>query len=198
MLICNLRKILDEKDIPISRLYEKTGISRDTITKLTTNAGSGVHFDTIEKICKHLGITMDELFTHIPATLEFKKDWLPDQLPDDINLKTHVTFHHDTEKHSPVKINLHLSIFGLDFDTPIDEMKLNALFYYFYKSAHMKSIKEHIANTLRNDLNNKFGNAPTPDFVFFFFLQNDDTPKDITGNTILYLLEQQKTTQSEE
>ena len=57
-----LREILDEKGITVYALSKKTGISQNNLSKLIKQETSSIKFDTLEIICKELGITPNDIF----------------------------------------------------------------------------------------------------------------------------------------
>lgn len=65
MIIFKLRKILAENGYSIAFLSKATGVSRPTLTALANNESKGIQFDTIDTLCTYLGISIDELITHI-------------------------------------------------------------------------------------------------------------------------------------
>ena len=73
MLISKLGKILKDRRLSISEVSQATGISRTTLTSLSQNAGNGIQFDTLEKLCAYLSIPISELFAYYPfnVILEF-------------------------------------------------------------------------------------------------------------------------------
>ena len=60
MIYLNLKVLLAERNISISKLSEDTHISRTTITSLCNNTSKGIHFDTLETLCNYLKITPAE------------------------------------------------------------------------------------------------------------------------------------------
>lgn len=44
------------KEIPIKDIVEKTGVSRDTVSRLMHNKAKNVHQDTIFALCEYFGI----------------------------------------------------------------------------------------------------------------------------------------------
>ena len=54
-----LWKLLIDKDMKKRDLEDKAGVSHYTINKL--NKGDNVNLDTLEKICKALDCTMDDI-----------------------------------------------------------------------------------------------------------------------------------------
>lgn len=73
MLISKLGKILKDRRLSISEVSQATGISRTTLTSLSQNAGNGIQFETLEKLCAYLSIPISELFAYYPfnVILEF-------------------------------------------------------------------------------------------------------------------------------
>ena len=66
MLKNNLSKIMGEKRIRIAELHRLTGISQQAIIALYYEKTKSVQFDTIDKICTALEISVGELFEHVP------------------------------------------------------------------------------------------------------------------------------------
>lgn len=69
MLKCNLAVLLVERNIKISELHKRTGISRTTLTALAQNQSKGIQFDTFDTLCTYLKISPNDLF--IQETLEY-------------------------------------------------------------------------------------------------------------------------------
>lgn len=61
MIDIKLKEILRSKNKTMSWLHEKTGISKNTLSVMANNASKGIQFDTLEKICRHLEITPNDL-----------------------------------------------------------------------------------------------------------------------------------------
>ena len=62
----NLSKILGEKRIKMSELQKMTGLSKRTVFRLYHNQTNNISFNTINKICNALEISVGDLFEHIP------------------------------------------------------------------------------------------------------------------------------------
>ena len=77
MLIPNLSVLLAERRLTISRLAQDTGISRTTLTALTTRSAKGIQFDTLNRLCGYLKVTPDALFIYRPFDLTVACDGLP-------------------------------------------------------------------------------------------------------------------------
>lgn len=62
MIKCNLAVLLAERNLKISEVSKRTGISRTTLTALTQNQSKGIQFDTFDKLCTTLKISPNDLF----------------------------------------------------------------------------------------------------------------------------------------
>ncbi|MBW8383983.1 MAG: helix-turn-helix transcriptional regulator [Youngiibacter sp.] len=58
----NLSKILGEKRIPMSKVFEDTGIARSTLHALYHEESKGIRFDTLEALCIYLGISVKDFW----------------------------------------------------------------------------------------------------------------------------------------
>jgi putative transcriptional regulator len=65
MIKNNLSKIMGEKRINMVKLSELTGLSRNAIFLLYHDKTSQISFDTIDKICTALNVSVGELFEHL-------------------------------------------------------------------------------------------------------------------------------------
>lgn len=72
MLKCNLAVLLAERKLKISKVAADTGISRTTLTALSSNQSQGIQFDTLNTLCSHLRVTPAEFFCY--ASFEFKTE----------------------------------------------------------------------------------------------------------------------------
>jgi len=66
MLKNNLSKLMGEKRIKIYELEKLSSVSRSTLTRLYYNQTNTISFNTIEKLCKALECTTQELLEYIP------------------------------------------------------------------------------------------------------------------------------------
>lgn len=66
MIKNNLSEILGRKRIKMSELQKMTGLSQLTVIKLYHDKTNGINFDTLNKICNALEISVGELFEHVP------------------------------------------------------------------------------------------------------------------------------------
>lgn len=70
LLICNLASILQEMGKSITEVSKETGISRTTLTALSSNKSSGIQFETINTLCSFLDIKPGDLFLYSPLNIE--------------------------------------------------------------------------------------------------------------------------------
>ena len=62
MLLLRVNKILEKKGLTPYWLGKQTGISQNNILKICNSETSTIRFDTIEKICKALECSINDLF----------------------------------------------------------------------------------------------------------------------------------------
>lgn len=62
---CKLGDIMKTRGIGNKEVVEKTGISRNTITSLAANATKRIDYDTIDALCRGLGITPGDLIEYV-------------------------------------------------------------------------------------------------------------------------------------
>ncbi|WP_068983870.1 helix-turn-helix domain-containing protein [Lysinibacillus xylanilyticus] len=72
MIKCNLAVLLAERNIKISELSKRTGISRTTLTALNQNQSKGIQFDTFDTLCNFLKIKPNDLFIQEPLEYDFE------------------------------------------------------------------------------------------------------------------------------
>ncbi|WP_251865452.1 helix-turn-helix domain-containing protein [Enterococcus malodoratus] len=84
-MIINLKNILARRNMTISDLQKLTGISRSTLTPLskTQNLPSKTRFDTIEKICKKLKISENELLEFSLPQVSLSEETILDRQSSD-------------------------------------------------------------------------------------------------------------------
>ena len=74
MLKCNLAVLLAERKLKISKVATDTGISRTTLTALSSNQSQGIQFDTLNTLCSYLRVTPAEFFCYAPFEFKTKLD----------------------------------------------------------------------------------------------------------------------------
>ena len=82
MILCNLAVLLAERKLKITAVSQDTGLSRTTLTALASNACQGVQFDTLNKLCKYLGATPDQMLLFSPFDFDVKDAWLNGDFAD--------------------------------------------------------------------------------------------------------------------
>ncbi len=63
MITLKVNKVLEEKNLTPYWLGKKTGIAQNNIHKICNGETSTIRFDTLEKICKTLGCTPNDILT---------------------------------------------------------------------------------------------------------------------------------------
>lgn len=74
MILCRLSEILDLKNLKITTVSKKTGISRTTLTYLCQNHTKGIQYDTMDALCKYLEMDVGDLFLYVPMEISFSFD----------------------------------------------------------------------------------------------------------------------------
>ncbi|MBL7668726.1 helix-turn-helix transcriptional regulator [Moraxella osloensis] len=70
MIKCKLPLLLAEKRLKVADAVRETGISKTTLHKIYNEQSTRIEFETIDKLCAFLELTVDELFEHIPNDTE--------------------------------------------------------------------------------------------------------------------------------
>ncbi|OAV06975.1 putative transcriptional regulator [Moraxella catarrhalis] len=66
MIKCNLILLLAERRLKVADAVRQTGISKTTLHKIYKDESTQIDFETIDKLCGFLGITMGEIFEYVP------------------------------------------------------------------------------------------------------------------------------------
>lgn len=74
MLRNNLSVLLAERQLRISKVSNDTGISRTTLTSLTTNNSKMVQLETINKLCQSLNVSVAQFFEYVPFDFDYTFD----------------------------------------------------------------------------------------------------------------------------
>lgn len=70
MVFSNLKVLLAERRISISKMATATNISRTTLTALCSSKNTGIQFDTLNSICAYLNVSISDVLSFSPY--EFK------------------------------------------------------------------------------------------------------------------------------
>ncbi|RAV19511.1 helix-turn-helix domain-containing protein [Paenibacillus contaminans] len=63
---CRLGDIMKQRGLSNKDVVELTGVSRNTITSLAANATKRIDYDTLEGLCRGLGVFPGDLIEYIP------------------------------------------------------------------------------------------------------------------------------------
>lgn len=66
----NLSRILGERLLKVSDIHQATKISKTTLTEIYYQRATNVRFDTLQKICDSLQISLSELIEYVPKNKE--------------------------------------------------------------------------------------------------------------------------------
>lgn len=64
MLANQVNVLLAERQLSIKQVVEETGISRSAISNIVNNPSANVATETIDKLCRYLGVTPTEFFVY--------------------------------------------------------------------------------------------------------------------------------------
>jgi len=71
MIISNLKTLLAQQNLTISKTSIDTGISRPTLTALANNNFKGIQLDTLDTLCKYLNVTPNDILSFFPYEINF-------------------------------------------------------------------------------------------------------------------------------
>lgn len=74
MIDSNLAVLFAERNLKITKVSRDTGISRTTLTSLCYDYSGGIKFDTLNILCKYLGVTPAEFFSY--SQYDYEIEWL--------------------------------------------------------------------------------------------------------------------------
>lgn len=63
---CRLGEIMAGRGLSNKEVVELTGVSRNTITSLAANATKRIDYETLEGLCKGLGLKPGDIIEYIP------------------------------------------------------------------------------------------------------------------------------------
>ena len=69
MIRNRLNELMKIKKVRVKDLNEQLGISRATLVKIRENTATQMRYDTINKLCKYLNVTLDDFFEYIPMDI---------------------------------------------------------------------------------------------------------------------------------
>ncbi|MGE8000863.1 helix-turn-helix domain-containing protein [Lysinibacillus sp. NPDC093190] len=71
MIRNRLAALMGERGLKITRVAKDTGISRNTITSIAQNDSEMIRMETINTLCKYLGVTPCEFYEYEPIDIDF-------------------------------------------------------------------------------------------------------------------------------
>lgn len=92
MIKFNLNKVMDDKGLSIQDVYERTGISRNTISQLYNGKSKGIQLSTLNKLVNFLNLeSVSDLFVdvvdyeNVNATVELRGKLIDNHTKKDLN-----------------------------------------------------------------------------------------------------------------
>ncbi|RIL56636.1 XRE family transcriptional regulator [Staphylococcus epidermidis] len=73
MILCTLKKLIEDNNKTQSEISDATGITRPTLLSLIKNENKSIRYETINQLCKYFGINMSELLVYSPVNVELKE-----------------------------------------------------------------------------------------------------------------------------
>ncbi|WP_240375419.1 helix-turn-helix domain-containing protein [Bacillus piscicola] len=74
MIVCRLGEIMEERNLSNRNVVEITGVSRNTVKGLQTDASRRVDYDTLDRLCEGLKLTPGDILKYIPNNKEDETD----------------------------------------------------------------------------------------------------------------------------
>jgi len=96
MIRNRLAALIAERGLKITRVAKDTGISRNTITSIAQNDSEMMRMETINTLCKYLGITPCEFYEYEPLDIDFFIEvnscqyTIKDQQSDAFDIENHI------------------------------------------------------------------------------------------------------------
>lgn len=66
MIKCHLSRLLGERRLKISEVARDAGVNRGTLTRLYHETAERVELDALNRICRHLDCSIEDLLEYIP------------------------------------------------------------------------------------------------------------------------------------
>lgn len=84
MLRNNLAKLMIDRGITATQLFNDTGIARSTISKISNNKTDKINIQTIDKLCNYLMVSPADFFDYIPFEVSMKAGFENHDSPTDL------------------------------------------------------------------------------------------------------------------
>ncbi|MFZ2186451.1 MAG: helix-turn-helix transcriptional regulator [Streptococcus parauberis] len=76
MIRYNLAKLMIDREISATKMFNDTGIARSTISKISNNVTDKISNETLDKICNYLKVSPSDFFDYIPLEYSFNTGFL--------------------------------------------------------------------------------------------------------------------------
>ncbi|WP_203267686.1 helix-turn-helix domain-containing protein [Streptococcus uberis] len=76
MIRYNLAKLMLDREISATKMFNDIGIARSTISKISNNVTDKISNETLDKICNYLKVSPSEFFDYIPLEYSFDTGFL--------------------------------------------------------------------------------------------------------------------------
>ncbi|WP_326514878.1 helix-turn-helix domain-containing protein [Staphylococcus hominis] len=117
MILCTLKKLIEDNNKTQSEISDATGITRPTLLSLIKNENKSIRYETINQLCKYFGINMSELLVYSPVNVELK-EILIEEFPFSI----YIPLNEDEMSYS-VSIIYEIDNIEFEFDTNLNVSK---------------------------------------------------------------------------
>ena len=70
MIKCHLSRLMGERKLKVAEVARATGLYRGSVSLLYDETASKVDLETVDRLCAYFGVTVGELFEHLPSLPE--------------------------------------------------------------------------------------------------------------------------------
>lgn len=157
MIELKLKKLMRNRNLTIQDIFEKTNISRNTISQMINKEPKGIQFDTLEKIIKAYDLQITDLLEYVddsPAEIYLECDGIiQEDLFEDVfgDEENNVKYISSIEALIPFK--LHVKNVELNVIIPA-EMKLNLSIAIVETDINVKVLEKVTISFIGNQFSN--------------------------------------------
>lgn len=154
MIRNRLNELMKIKKVRVKDLNEQLGISRATLVKIRENTATQMRYDTINKLCKYLNVTLNDFFEYTPMDISICSSTPPYEVEkiEEANKKPN-----DFTTLEFIDSKLIISVDSVQYYYFVDDCKYmpDDLFYISFISAydlvHEPGLKEEYPNAQQTD-----------------------------------------------
>ena len=154
MIRNRLNELMKIKKVRVKDLNEQLGISRATLVKIRENTATQMRYDTINKLCKYLNVTLNDFFEYTPMDISICSSTPPHEVEkiEEANKKPN-----DFTTLEFIDSELIISADSVQYYYFVDDCKYmpDDLFYISFISAydlvHEPGLKEEYPNAQQTD-----------------------------------------------